>query len=197
MADWYEVARLATEDVFGPGQWHDPRPGACPGCMICDKEKYMATRPKSATATAVAKDQHEDEGSHGWAAEEHKHDEPKTVRGAHAAMDPVYPDPQVEAEMDDRTREYDVSDQSGAREEPTRLHLDVPEGNHTNLTIDGDTVLFGNRIVGEFDGKTLSLNAGWCRLAGLGVKIDGDTSDRRRVVFDRRPVTDHTLTSRA
>jgi hypothetical protein len=141
----------------------------------------MVTR-KTAVAAEKEKPQREDEGFHNWDEEARDHVEA-----------PVYPDQQVEAEMDDRTREYDVDQ----RDEPTRLHLDVPETNHTNLVVDAGTVLFGNRIVGEFDGQTLSLNAGWCRLAGLGLKIDGDSTDRRRVVFERRPVTDHTLTSRA
>jgi hypothetical protein len=50
-----------------------------------------------------------------------------------------------------------------------------------------NTIVFGNRIVGEFDEKTgtLVLNLAWCRLAGLGVRIDGDSTDRRRVILDR------------
>lgn len=67
----------------------------------------------------------------------------------------------------------------------------------TALTIEKDgAVLFKNRIIGEFDGSTLTLNAGWCRIAGLGIKVEGDSTDRRRVVFERE-VTDHHLSSRS
>lgn len=56
-----------------------------------------------------------------------------------------------------------------------------------NLEIDETTgaVSYNGRFVGEYNGFTLTLNAGWCRLAGLGFKIEGDTSDRRKVLIDR------------
>lgn len=71
------------------------------------------------------------------------------------------------------------------------------KGSPERLVIEDDGVLmFKNRIVGEFDGVTLTVNAGWARLAGLNIKIDGDVTDRRRTVFERS-VTDHRLASEA
>ena len=57
-------------------------------------------------------------------------------------------------------------------------------------------IVFGNRVVGELVNDTLVLDAGWCRLAGLSLRVSGDNTDRRRVVFER-PVGDHRLSARA
>jgi len=127
------------------------------------------------------------------------------------------PEPEWGEEGFDRTRDYDV--QEGELPDDAMVFPEQPESPspteqdkmepdkavQTSLDvglqgrpfgIDDGAVTYGNHIVGEFDGVTLTLNAGWCRLAGLGVKIDGDSTDRRRVVFNR-PVDDHRLTSRA
>lgn len=57
-------------------------------------------------------------------------------------------------------------------------------------------VKYGETIIGEFDGEKLTLQAGWCRLAGIDLEVLGDTSDRRRVLF-KRGSNDHRLASEA
>jgi hypothetical protein len=81
--------------------------------------------------------------------------------------------------------------------EPTENGLKDTE--HPLLIVDMITnaVVYDQRIIGEIDLETmtLTLNAGWCRLAGLGLVVQGDpASDRKRVVFERT-VTDHHLAS--
>jgi hypothetical protein len=177
--DLYEVARQSTEDALGPGYWHDPRPGACPGCMICDKERYMVNQQK----TVVVENDPDEDGVGAHTAKQPRSDKTGDAPFPVGGGEPKY---ESEATVGD-----DMMDK------PVQGRIDMPEMGHAPLTVDGEAILFGNRIVGEFDGQTLTLNAGWCRLAGLGLKVDGDSSDRRRVVFERRSPTDHHLSSRA
>lgn len=54
-------------------------------------------------------------------------------------------------------------------------------------------LMVGGRIIGEYQDGKVTLDAGWCRLAGVGLEVRGDPSaDKRRVVF-RRTRNDHRL----
>lgn len=58
---------------------------------------------------------------------------------------------------------------------------------------DTGALVMNGRIIGEFDGVSMILNVGWFRLAGIGLRVDGDPqTDRKRTVFER-PHTDHRL----
>ena len=63
------------------------------------------------------------------------------------------------------------------------------------LICDAETsaLMVGGRIIGEYKDGKITLDAGWCRLAGVGLEVRGDpSSDKRRVVF-RRSRNDHRL----
>lgn len=58
-------------------------------------------------------------------------------------------------------------------------------------------LMVGGRIIGEYNDGKIVLDAGWCRLAGVGLEVRGDPSaDKRRVVFQRGK-NDHRLASGA
>lgn len=64
-------------------------------------------------------------------------------------------------------------------------------GDRTELRVRAHTgaVMFGDYAVGQIDDDTLTLNLGWCRLAGLNVRVETDPlRDRQRsgLVLDRR-----------
>lgn len=67
--------------------------------------------------------------------------------------------------------------------------MDDREEAVNELTIDDKGVLFfGKYPVGQIDTEVLVLNLGWMRMAGLGVRVQGDPDvDRNRsgVVFTR------------
>jgi len=135
----------------------------------------------------------------------------RTVRGTHAAL---VDDESTDEEKDQPTSNPTASGTQWTRDTTTRptpaeTHVTINnppavgqpslgiKGSDAPLNVEEDgAVMFKNRIIGEFDGATLTINAGWARIAGLGIKVEGDTTDRRRVVFER-PVGDHRLASNA
>lgn len=42
------------------------------------------------------------------------------------------------------------------------------------LAIEKNIIMFGGIPVGQFDDGALSVNLGWCRLAGLSVRVEDD-----------------------
>ena len=58
-----------------------------------------------------------------------------------------------------------------------------------SLYLQGDVLLHGILPVGQVEGDMLVLNLGWCRMAGLSVRVEGDPQrDRQRggIVLDRQ-----------
>lgn len=56
------------------------------------------------------------------------------------------------------------------------------------LTLDDEVLYYRARPVGVFEDSTVILNLGWCRLAGLSVRIEDDPKvDRHRdgLILDR------------
>lgn len=69
----------------------------------------------------------------------------------------------------------------------------VPEATPDARTLDvGDgTISVGGYVLGDWDGETITLNLGWLRAAGVGLRVEADPRvDRKRngLVLDRPAV---------